>query len=128
MKKYILLALRIVLAALLIQTLWFKFGAHPDSVYIFTQVGMEPYGRIGIGTLELIASILVLAPRTVWAGATLAAGILAGAILMHLTLLGIEVQGDGGSLFYLGLLLFVLSLVILWSYRKDIPILGTKFK
>ncbi|WP_394750927.1 DoxX family protein [Spongiimicrobium salis] len=128
MKKYFLIALRLLLAGLLIQTLYFKFGAHPDSVYIFTKVGMEPYGRIGIGILELIASILLLIPKTVWAGATLAVGILAGAILMHLTLLGIEVQGDEGGLFYTGILLFVLGLVILWFYKKDIPLIGTKFK
>ena len=128
MKKYLLIILRLVLAGLLIQTLYFKFGGHPDSVYIFTKIGMEPYGRIGIGIMELLASILLLIPRTVWAGAVLAVGILAGAILMHLTLLGIEVQGDGGGLFYTGILLFVLALVIAWLYRKDIPVIGTKFK
>ena len=66
MKKYLLIALRIITAIILIQTLRFKFTAHPDSVYIFTTVGMEPFGRIGIGVLELIAAVLLLIPRTVW--------------------------------------------------------------
>ena len=128
MKKYLIIILRLALAGFLFQTLYFKFAAHPDSVYIFTKIGMEPYGRIGIGVMELIASIMLLIPRTVWAGAVLAVGILAGAILMHLTLLGIDVQGDGGGLFYTGILLLVLALVIAWFYRKAIPILGAKFK
>jgi len=124
MKKYGLLALRILTAVILFQTLYFKFSAHPDSVYIFTKVGMEPFGRIGIGILELISGILLLIPRTVWAGALLTLGIISGAILMHLTMLGIDVQGDGGALFYTAVLVFVLAAVILWVQRKEVPILG----
>lgn len=126
MKKYGPLALRLAVAVILIQTLRFKFTAHPDSVYIFTQVGLEPYGRIGIGLLELISAILILIPRTVWAGAGLTVGIIGGAVMMHLTQLGIEVNGDGGSLFYLALVTEVLSLIVLWLYRKDIPIIGKR--
>ena len=99
MKKRIPLILRIVVAAILIQTLRFKFSAHPDSVYIFEKVGLEPYGRIGIGILELIAGVLLLIPKTVWAGTLLTIGVISGAVFMHLTLLGIEVNNDGGVLF-----------------------------
>ncbi|MEO1452065.1 MAG: DoxX family protein [Bacteroidota bacterium] len=97
MKKYGLILLRLVVAVILVQTLFFKFTAHPDSVYIFSTIGLEPFGRIGIGVLELIASILLLVPRTVWAGSVLSLGLMGGAIMMHLTQLGIEVQGDGGT-------------------------------
>ncbi|MEL6192185.1 MAG: DoxX family protein [Bacteroidota bacterium] len=124
MKKYLLIALRIITAIILIQTLRFKFTAHPDSVYIFTTVGMEPFGRIGIGVLELIAAILLLIPRTVWLGAGLALGVLSGAIFFHLTILGIEIHGDGGTLFYMALGTFLMSAIILWNYRADIPILN----
>ncbi|MEM8899778.1 MAG: DoxX family protein [Bacteroidota bacterium] len=124
MKKYLLIALRIITAIILIQTLRFKFTAHPDSVYIFTTVGMEPFGRIGIGVLELIAAVLLLIPRTVWLGAGLALGVLAGAIFFHLTILGIEIHGDGGTLFYMALGTFLMSAIILWNYRADIPILN----
>ncbi|WP_411768871.1 DoxX family protein [Winogradskyella sp. A3E31] len=124
--KHIILALRIIVAVILIQTLRFKFTAHPDSVYIFETIGLEPYGRIGTGVLELIAGILLLIPRTVWAGALLAIGLMAGAILMHLTQLGIEVKDDGGILFYTGLLTFILSSIILYFNRKNIPFLGAK--
>jgi putative oxidoreductase len=121
MKKHIPLILRIIVAVILIQTLRFKFTAHPDSVYIFENVGLEPYGRIGIGFLELIASILLLVPKTVWIGATLTLGIIGGAIMMHLTKLGIEINNDGGILFYTALTTFILSAIILVLYRKDIP-------
>jgi len=118
------LIIRIVVAVILVQTLRYKFTGHPDSIYIFTKVGMEPYGRIMIGVIELIASILILIPRTVWLGAGLAAGVLAGAIFLHLTKIGIEVQGDGGGLFYMAIGTFALSLIVLWLERKSIPIPG----
>ena len=124
MRTNILLGIRIIIAIILLQTLWFKFSAHPDSVYIFTQVGLEPYGRIGIGMLELIASFLILIPRTSWLGAALVLGIIGGAIMMHLSQLGIEVNGDSGQLFYMALVVFILSAIVLYYYRRDIPIIG----
>lgn len=126
MQKYLPLFLRIVVAIILIQTLRFKFTAHPDSVYIFTKVGLEPNGRIFIGILELIAAVLLLIPKTVWAGALLTLGIIGGAIMMHLTQLGIQINNDGGVLFITALVTFILSLVILYKYKKDIPFIGKK--
>lgn len=123
MKKYIPLALRIIVAIILIQTLRFKFTAHPDSVYIFETVGLEPFGRIGIGIVELIAGILLLVPKTVWVGATLTLGVIGGAIFMHLTQLGIEVRNDGGVLFYTAVVTFILAAIILLQHKKDIPFL-----
>lgn len=127
MKKHVLLGLRVLIAIILIQTLRFKFSAHPDSVYIFLKVGLEPVGRIGIGVLELIAGILLLIPKTVWAGAGLTMGVIGGAIMMHLTQLGIEINGDSGVLFYTAVFVFVVSSLILWNYKKDIPVIGNKF-
>ncbi len=123
MKKHIPFILRIIVAVILIQTLRFKFTAHPDSVYIFTKVGLEPAGRIGIGILELIAGILLFIPKTIWLGAVLTLGIIGGAIFMHLTQLGIEIHGDGGILFYTALLTFILAGSILYLYRKTVPFL-----
>ncbi|MAQ76133.1 MAG: DoxX family protein [Aquimarina sp.] len=120
MKKYLPLALRIIVAIILIQTLRFKFTAHPDSVYIFSKVGMEPYGRIITGVVELIAGILILIPKTAWIGASIALGVIGGAILMHLTKLGIEVNNDGGILFITAVVTFILSGLVLWNNRKDI--------
>lgn len=127
MNKNVLLVLRIVVAIILIQTLRFKFTAHEDSVYIFTKVGLEPYGRIGIGVLELISAILLMIPKTIWAGALLTFGIIGGAIMMHLTELGIEINNDGGNLFYIAIVTFILSGIILFDQRKKLPIIGSKF-
>ena len=121
MNKTIILVLRIVVAIILLQTLRYKFLAHPDSVYIFSTLGLEPYGRIGIGVMELIASVLLLLKKTSWAGALLTVGLMAGAIFSHLTQLGIEVKSDGGTLFYMAVGTWLLSLIILWSERKNIP-------
>ena len=113
--------LKVIVAAILLQTLYFKFTGAPESVYIFTTVGMEPWGRIGSGIVELLAAIFLLAKRTAWLGALLALGTISGAIFFHLTSLGIEVQGDGGFLFILACVVFVSSLIILWQERANIP-------
>lgn len=107
-RKKLVWFLRIVAAAILLQTLFFKFSGAEESVYIFSKLGMEPYGRIGSGIAELIAVILILIPKTTWMGALLACGIMTGAILSHLFVLGIAVKNDGG-------LLFVLALIVLLS-------------
>jgi putative oxidoreductase len=119
---------RLVVAGILLQTLYFKFSGAAESVYIFTQVGIEPWGRIGSGIAELIAAILILVPATIGLGAALALGVISGAILTHLTVLGIEVQGDGGTLFYLALAVFLGSLFLAWRHRKEIPIANLFFK
>jgi putative oxidoreductase len=117
---------RVAAAIILLQTLLFKFTAAPESVYIFTKVGAEPWGRIGSGIVELIAAILLLTPRFVWAGAFLALGVMAGAIMSHLTVLGIEVQGDRGLLFFLAIAVFVTSSIALFLHRTQIPVIGSR--
>ena len=115
---------QLLVAGILLQTLFFKFTGAEESVYIFTRVGAEPWGRIGSGLAELIAAILLLTPALVPLGAILTAGVMSGAILSHLTILGIEVQGDGGLLFGLALTAFLGSLVILFIRRAEIPVIG----
>ncbi|MBY0433153.1 MAG: DoxX family protein [Cyclobacteriaceae bacterium] len=118
-KSILYWAARIVAAIIMLQTLYFKFTAAPESVYIFTTVGMEPWGRIGVGVMELIASELLLVTTTAWLGAGLALGLMTGAIGMHVTLLGIDVQGDGGYLFFLALAVATCSVVVLiHDYQK----------
>lgn len=114
MKKIIGWAIRIGVAFILLQTLYFKFTGSAESIYIFEQTGLGDAGRYGSGFVELMASILLLIPRTAWLGALLALGVISGAIFFHLTSLGIEVMGDGGTLFYLALAVFVGSAVTLW--------------
>jgi uncharacterized membrane protein YphA (DoxX/SURF4 family) len=116
--------LQLVVAGILLQTLFFKFTGAAESVYIFSTLGVEPWGRIGSGIVELVASILLLTPATVTIGAALAAGVMLGAILSHLTLLGIEVQGDGGLLFGLAIAVLLASVAILVLRRAEIPLIG----
>jgi putative oxidoreductase len=115
---------RVAAAVILLQTLFFKFTAAPESVYIFIKVGLEPWGRIGSGIAELIAAILILIPATTWLGAGLALGVMAGAIFSHLTLLGIVVMGDGGLLFGLALAVAACSTLLLFLQRRRVPVIG----
>ncbi len=120
--------LRIIPALIFLQTLFFKFTAAPESVYIFETLGLEPIGRIGSGIAELIAAILLLIPRTTWMGAILGFGVISGAILSHLTTLGIEVQGDGGTLFILAVVTFICCGILIWQNRSTIPVLKNMVK
>jgi uncharacterized membrane protein YphA (DoxX/SURF4 family) len=119
--------LRLVVAAILVQTLYFKFTGAPESVYIFETVGMEPWGRYGSGVGELIAAILILVPSTVWLGAAMALGTISGAIFFHLTKLGIEIMGDGGLLFGLAVVVFVFSALLLLIHREQWMAVLAKF-
>ncbi len=116
--------LQLLVAGILLQTLFFKFTGAAESVYIFSMLGVEPWGRILSGIVELIAAVLLLVPATTTVGATLALGVMAGAIGSHLTVLGIEVMGDGGLLFGLALVVFVSSAAILVLRRGEIPLIG----
>ena len=116
--------LRLVSAAILAQTLFFKFTAAPESVYIFTTVGAEPVGRIGSGVVELIAAILLLWPRWSALGALTALGVMCGAIASHLVFLGIVVQNDGGSLFILACVVCASSAVLLLDDWRSLPVIG----
>jgi putative oxidoreductase len=111
---------RILASIILLQTLYFKFTASPESVYIFTKVGIEPWGRILVGILELVAGVLLIIPPSAWLGATLALGLMAGAVGMHLTVLGIEVMDDGGYLFFLAMTVAICSAYALTSNMDKI--------
>ena len=112
---------RIVAAVILLQTLFFKFTGAEESVYIFTKVGLEPWGRYATGVAELFAATLLLFPRTVWLGAVIAAGVMLGAIGSHLTKLGIVVKDDGGLLFALAIIVFAAALVTLFIHHRQLP-------
>jgi uncharacterized membrane protein YphA (DoxX/SURF4 family) len=119
---------RLVAAVILLQTLFFKFTGAPESIYIFTKVGMEPWGRYASGGAEMIAAILLLIPGSAWAGALLAIGVMLGAIGSHLTVLGISVMDDRGLLFGLALAVFTASVATVILHRRQIPFLSEYFK
>jgi len=112
---------KLVAVIILLQTLYFKFTAAPESVYIFSTLGIEPFGRIGSGIVELIASILILIPRTTLLGAVLGFATMLGAIFSHIFALGIEVQNDGGTLFILAVITLFCCLILIYNQKDKIP-------
>ncbi len=110
----------IIAALILLQTLYFKFTGAAESVYIFDQLGIEPYGRIGTGILELIIAALLLVKRSSLVGGILGVGVITGALFSHIFVLGIEVQDDGGLLFGLALLVFVLCFITIWTQKEKL--------
>ncbi len=112
---------KLIAVIILVQTLYFKFTGAEESVYIFTKLGIEPFGRIGSGIVELIASILILFPRTTLLGALLGAGTMLGAIFSHLFVLGIEVKNDGGELFILAIITLLCCTILILQNRNKIP-------
>jgi putative oxidoreductase len=116
--------LQLIVALILTQTLFFKFTGAEESRYIFSTLGMEPWGRIGSGIAELVAVVLLLVPATVRLGAALSAAVISGAIFSHLTQLGIEVRGDGGLLFFLAVAVLLGSVSILLIRRRPVLVAG----
>lgn len=112
--------LRLLAAVIMLQTLYFKFTGAEESVYIFSQLGIEPWGRIGTGLLELLASILILYPRTTFLGAALGAGLMIGAIGAHLFRLGIVIKEDGGLLFTYALIVLVCCSILVIAFRTEL--------
>lgn len=118
--------LKIVVALLLAQTLFFKFTSAEESVWIFSQLGAEPWGRYLSGVIELIAAILILIPKTQIFGALLTLGAMSGAILGHVFFLGYEVNGDGGLLFAMAIICFTFSGIIAYFSSQKIIALANK--
>ena len=112
--------IKLTAVVILVQTLYFKFIGAEESVYIFSTLGAEPFGRIGSGVVELIASILILIPRTTLLGALMGLGTMSGAILSHLVFLGIVVKNDGGTLFILAIITFICCAILVFQNRDKI--------
>ena len=110
--------IKLVAVVILVQTLYFKFTGAEESVFIFTKLGIEPFGRIGSGVVELIASVLILIPRTTLIGALLGLGTMFGALISHIFVLGIEVKNDGGELFFLAVVTLLCCSILIYQ-RKD---------
>lgn len=121
---------RVAVAIILFQTLFFKFTGAEESKYIFSTLlgpDLEAVGRIGSGLVELVAVILLVVPKTAWLGAALSLATISGAIMSHLTMLGIVVKDDGGLLFALAVTVFCLSGIVLLIHRRELPVLGQAF-
>jgi len=112
-------ALQLIAAAILLQTLYFKFSGAPEAVAIFERLGVEPWGRIGLGVAELVVGVMLLVPRTAALGGLAAAGLMVGAIGSHLFVIGIEHEGDGGALFAMAWVTLVAGLGVAWLRRRN---------
>lgn len=118
---------RLLVFFILLQTLFFKFSGAEESVYIFSKLGIEPWGRYASGIVELIAAVLILIPAYTGLGALIAAGIMTGAILSHFSILGIEIHQDGGLLFLYAVIVFTCSVYLVVEKRNTIPIIEKYF-
>lgn len=119
-KNIISWVLRLVVAIILLQTLYYKFTAHPDSVFIFSKLGVEPWGRIGLGIVELITAFLILIPRTKFVGMALSFFIIIGAVFSHVLVIGLNIHGDGGGLFTLALIIFISDVLFFVLNKKEL--------
>ena len=126
-KNIISWVLRLTVGVILLQTLYFKFTAHPDSVHIFSALGVEPWGRIGLGIIELITAILILIPKTKIIGMLNSLGIILGAVFSHILVLGINVSNDGGDLFTLAIVVLVASVIFLILHKNELISFIKKF-
>ncbi|MCG7501472.1 DoxX family protein [Tenacibaculum sp. Mcav3-52] len=128
MKKYILLILKLIAAIIMLQTLFFKFTGAQESIDLFIKIAgdNEAYMRISTGVFELIASVLLFIPKKTWLGALLTIGLMGGAIMSHLTILGIEHDGDGGILFISAIVTFISGVILLIFNRNNIPFVRNK--
>ncbi|MFN8326607.1 MAG: DoxX family protein [Flavobacteriaceae bacterium] len=126
-KNIISLILRLIVAIILLQTLYFKFTAHPDSVHIFSALGVEPWGRIGLGIVELITAILILIPKTKIIGMVTSLGIILGAVFSHILVLGINVSNDRGALFTLAIIVLLACTIFLIMHKNKLISLIQKF-
>lgn len=126
MKRYIPLLLKFITAIIMLQTLFFKFSGAQESIDLFTKLAgdQEALMRIGTGVLELIAAILLFIPNKTWLGSFLTIGLMGGAIMGHLTVLGIEHNNDGGLLFALAVTTLISATALLYLNKKDIPLLN----
>tara|TARA_R110002124_G_scaffold116078_2_gene272301 strand:- start:536 stop:934 length:399 start_codon:yes stop_codon:yes gene_type:complete len=114
----LLWTLKIVASFIMFQSLFFKFSGAAESIELFTTLGLEPWGRYGTGIMEIIAIILIMIPSTTAFGALLGVGIMSGAIISHLTKLGIVIQNDNGQLFIYALVVMACCILLLF-YKKD---------
>ena len=124
MKNKISFFLRLIVSVILLQSLYFKFGGHAQAVHVFSTLGVEPWGRYLLGSLELIVAIGLLFSKTQILASLATLGLMTGAIASHLfTPLGIEVRWDGnndeGQLFFMAVISFVLILLHIITYFRN---------
>ena len=130
---------QVAVAGILGMTLPFKLTGAEESVILFEEIagsigmeGMSDAMRIGLALAELLVVVLLLVPRTAALGGLAALGMMTGAALTHIALVGIEVPVDratpptmdGGGLFTMALIALAASAFVVVIRRKELPIVG----
>lgn len=113
---------QVIVAIIMGQTLFFKFTDHPETVELFKLLEQGAFAYKTIGSLELIACILILVPRTIPYGAILSVGLMSGAIMAHVTTIGFG--APYGSLGFMAIAAWLLALFVLLVHRTEIPFIG----
>ncbi|WP_316845179.1 hypothetical protein [Pedobacter psychrodurus] len=112
--KFILNWVLIIIAfIILVYNAYLKLSSNQGAITLFSSLAMEPYGRFLLGSLELMAALLLLHPATLKYGAALGVLLMAGVILIHIFKLGIALNGDY-KFFIMGLSAFFCSTLLLY--------------
>ena len=111
---------RIVATLILLFTFYYKITGSPESVHVFSEADMEPYGRYSVAIAEFVAAMLIIIPRTSLAGALLAVVIMICVIASHIFVLGIQVMNDRGRHFIAAVVVAICSMIIIYAYTKRV--------
>ncbi len=125
--RIVIFLVKFLITIIVGQTLFFKFSGAVESIYIFSVLGVEPWGRLALGVLELLSLVFLWIPKTTLYALILILGMMSGAIASHLFILGIEIMGDKGELFILGVVTWLCTAVLLFIKREEIKLLSMKF-
>lgn len=126
-KAIFLVIIQIVAAGIIGMAGVSKFMAHPSVVFVFSELGLEPTGRIIIGIIEVSCAILLLTRTYAVVGAFFLLGTMAGAFIAHVSVLGFSIQGDGGRTVVLLAVEIICASTILYLRRRQLPIVGHLF-
>lgn len=103
----------VIAAVILIYNAYIKLSSNPGAIQLFSSLGLEPFGRFTIGLLELAAAVLMIFPGTVKYGAVLGSILMSGVIVIHITKLGIALNGNY-SFFFMGVIAFLCCISLSW--------------
>lgn len=117
---------QLVAAAILAMTLPFKFSGAEETVRLFDTLGAGSAGRIGSAIMETLAVVMLLTPQLAALGGLLTLGLMSGAILSHIFVLGIFWDGDA-QLFAMAVIAFAAAAAVVLLRRRELPIIGSRF-
>ena len=103
-------SLQIAAAGMFLMVGFLKLSGNAQLVGLFEAIGLGQWFRYMTGTLEVAGAILLLIPRTSGLGALMLAGVMAGAVMTHLFVVG------GSPL--MAIILLAVTTVVAWGRRQ----------